>query len=320
MAKGGSRQAMLQQLAEEIRATLIHGLPQDRASLDAVCTALDESDIAAALARLAADPDSSEYAPLAALLLSPGPTVLRALEPALVLADLDAAEAEALAALVAQHVLQQGRVLALVPALLPDGSRTELAASSDDLRAFVRRLLPAATAPAELRAVLARRFAANVALELAVLLRHCRLTWTPERVFFLGTLLERVNPDREGLAQDDLPGLLAWAVGFLDIAGLPLNARHALAGRRQALLVQLRQAEVMEEAFARGNYETLMSQGFRFAHVHGPDVRAELAHLERAGLLVLGLRGEALGGVSVRDLGQAEEVDELLRLLPGLDG
>jgi hypothetical protein len=320
MDTGKVRQAALQALADEISAVLAQGLPQEQPSLSAVLAALGETDAAAALARLAEDPDAAEHAPLAALLLSPGPTVLRGLEPALARADLDAGQALELADSVAQ-----GFITAQCPvyALLPDGSRVVLGATPDGLRAFVRRLRPEATAPMELRALLARRCGSgmneNLAVELAVRLRHCRLSWTPERVAFLGTLLERALAPVDGAARDDLPGLLAWATDFLDISGQPLDLRRSLAGRRQALLAQLRQAEFLEEALLRGSYETLLSQGVRFAHVHGPDVRAELAHLERAGLLALGLAGESLDGVSVRDLGQAGDARELLRLLPGLE-
>jgi len=317
MAKGNNGQQALLALAEELCVLLADGLPQDQASLDAVLAALGETDARAAFGLLAADPDSAEHAPLVALLLSPGPDALCALEPALQRADLDAAGALALAEEVVRR-LGDGRVRAL----LPDGSRAEIPAGPDGLRAFVRRLRPEATAPAELLGILARRggaglaagLAVDLAVDLAVGLRHCRLDWTPERVFFLGALLERAD-----MAQDDLAGLAAWATGFLDACGLPFAPRQALARRRQALLAQLRQAEALEEALARGSYEILMSQGLRLAHVHGPDARAELALLERAGQLVLGLPGQALDGLSRRDLGRAEDARELLRLLPGLE-
>ena len=307
-------------LADAVCATLMAGLPQDQATLGAVLAALGEDDAAVALARLAADPEDAEHAPLVALLLSPGPETLRALEPALAHADLDAAGAEQLAQAVAQRLAGR-RVLAL----LPDGSRAELAAPAEGLRAFVRRLRPAATAPAELRGVLARRcgpelgveLPVDLAVELAVLLRHCRLDWTPERVFFLATLLERARPVSAPAPGDDVPGLVAWATGFLDICGQHSDLRRSLAVRRQALLTQLRQAEFLDESLARGSYEILMSQGLRLAHVHGPSIRAELALLERACVLALGLGGEALDPVAVRDLGRAEDAEELLRLLAG---
>ena len=328
MAKGGNMTPALRALADTLQGVLARGLAQDQATLDTVLAALGEADARAALARLAADPEASEHAALLALLLSPDAALLRELEPALCRAELDAASAQALADMLAESfATEQGRAVHRVPALLPDGSLAELAATPDGLRAFVRRLRPEATAPADLRDSIARRctpmLGAELGAKLGVILRHCRLAWTPTRVFFLGTLLERADPKT-----DDLPGLLAWAAGFLEDVGaepelrpsLRPDMRRNLAARRHALLAQLRQAEFMEEALARGNYETLMSQGLRFAHVHGPDVRAQLAFLERTAKLALGLAGEALDEVSVRDLGQAENAEELLRLLgPGED-
>jgi hypothetical protein len=330
MAKDVKRAQALRALADEIRGALARGLAQDQATLDTVLAALGETDARAALALLAADPEDSEHAALLALLLSPDAALLRELEPALCRAELDAAGAQALADMLAGQVITvgstgQGHAGSSVPTRLPDGSRAELPATPDGLRAFVRRLRPEATAPADLRGIVARRFTPELGAELGVLLRHCRLAWTPAQEFFIGTLLERAAPSPEP-STVDLPGLLAWAAGFLEDVGagadlphgLSPDLRRELAARRHALLAQLRQAEFLEEVMARGSYETLMSQGLRFAHVHGPDVRAQLAFLERAGRLALGLAGEALDEVSVRDLGRAEDAGELLRRLPGL--
>ncbi|MBU1041038.1 MAG: hypothetical protein KKF77_08075 [Proteobacteria bacterium] len=330
MTQDGRETSALQALADKIKAVLTRGLAQDQATLDMVLVALGETEARTALDLLAADPEASEHAALLALLLSPDTALRRELEPALCQAELDAAGAEALADLVAEMLpTGQGRGQGSVPILLPDGSRAELAATPDGLRAFVRRLRPEATAPAELRGIIARNIHARdiharnnharpctpeLGADLGVVLRHCRLAWTPGQVFFLGTLLERAEP-----SADDLPGLLAWAAGYLEDVGPEQELRRGLAARRHALQSQLRQAEFMEEALARGSYETLMSQGLRFAHVHGPDVRTQLAFLERAAKLALGLAGEALDGVSVRDLGQAEDAEELLRLLPGFE-
>lgn len=333
MANDGKTTQALRALADEIQGALARGLAQDQATLDTVLAALGQTDARAALALLAADPEASEHAALLALLLSPGAALLRELEPALCRAELDAAGAEALADMLAERLSTgrstgRGRGGSSVPTRLPDGARAELAATPDGLRAFVRRLRPEATAPADLRGIVARRFTPELGAELGVLLRHCRLAWTPAREFFLGTLLERAGTRAETPAEpgpdpgaDDLPGLLAWAAGFLEDVGagpgLQPELRRELAARRRALLAQLRQAEFMEEALAHGSYETLMSQGLRLAHVHGPDVRAQLAFLERAGRLALGLAGAALDEVGVRDLGRAEDAGELLRLLPG---
>jgi hypothetical protein len=199
---------------------------------------------------------------------------------------------------------------------LPGGGRADLPAGSADIRAFVRRLRPWATAPAELREIAARRFGPAAGLALSVQLRHCRLAWTPARAFFLAALLERADPQA-----DDLPGLLGWAADFLADAGESAAdgpaLRQALAARRQALLAHLRQAEAQELALAHGSYEQLMSQGVRLGHVHGPEARASLALLARFARLALGLAEADMDRVAVRDLGQADGVAEAFRLLDG---
>jgi hypothetical protein len=294
-----------------IAARLRAGLSLDADGLDTLARCLGVSDAAQALGMLAADPESCEAAPFVALLFSPGRESMRTLEPALAAAGLDAAGAQALEAELVDALAAER-----LPVLMPGGGRIEFPASADDVAGYVRRLRPAATPPAELRAILARRLEPDMAAELGVILRHSRLEWTPERVFFMAALLDRADVER-----DDLPGLIAWAADFLDTAGLPLDPREALRLRRQALVAQLRQAEMAERALSGGNFETRMAQGLRLGHVHGPDVRRELALLDRACMLALGLPGAALeaGLVSRRDLGQADGVDELLKLMPGLE-
>lgn len=302
--------------AEVLVRRLSAGLAPDAGTLAVLASALGEADPARALALLAAEPDSSEHAPLVELLFSPDAAAMRELEP--VLAGLRTAGASGTAELAEEVAARLAGTR--LPVHLPGGARGECPAAADSLRGYVRRLRPEATPPAELRGLLARRCDPALAVELTVLLRHSRLTWTPERVFFLATLLDRADS-----ATDDLPGLVAWAAAFLDLSGLPASGlfdpREALVLRRRALEEQLRQAEAAERALEQGSFETRLSQGLRLGHVHGPEVRRELALLDRACRLALGVPGAALEtggrpGVSVRDLGEASDLDELLRLLP----
>jgi hypothetical protein len=301
----------LRTAAQAVAALFRAGLELSSAEAEALRQATGEADPARALAALEAGADSCETAPLLALIYSPGPAAMRALEPALAAADLDADGAERLGREAARLVLAAPAV-----ALFPEGTAAGLAPRADDVRDYVRRLRPAATPPPELRILLARRFAPGDAAALAVTLRHGRLVWTPARLFFLATLLERVDPAAAagGL---DAAALTAWSVGFLDLTGENFDPRAALAERRRALVAQLRQAEFAEQAQERGSFEVRMSQGMRLGHVHGPDVRAGLALLDRACRLVLGLAGEDLDGVAERDLGRAEGPEDLLRLLRG---
>jgi hypothetical protein len=298
----GMHQIMaVQAIVDLLRA----GLPLCPVDAEALCQATGEADPACALALLATDADSFEAAPFLALVYSPGPEAMRALEAALANADLDADAAARLGHEAARLVLA-GPPLSV---RLPAGGQTMLAPRLEDIRDYVRRLRPEATAPAELRALLARRFSPGTAAELAVTLRHSRLAWTSVRLFFVSTLLERVEPS------DDALGLLIWAMAFLDLAGGDFEPRKALAERRQALVLQLRQAEFQEQAQERGSFEVRMSQGLRMGHVHGPDVRAALARLDQACTLVLGGKGEQLDAVLACDLGSADTAEDLLRLL-----
>lgn len=291
------------------------GLAVSPADAETLCQTAGAPDAALALAELQADADSCEAAPLLAQVYSPGPDAMRALEPALQAAGLDEAGVRELGRGAAALVLRNGAC-----ALLPGGIRVPLFPRQDDVLGYVRRLRPEATPPPGLLAVLARRFpvgvaedlAADLAAGLAVILRHSRLEWTPARLFFMTTLLDRLVP------HDDAPALAAWAAGFLDLAGGEFDLRAAMVERRAALVARLRQAEWQEQAQGRGSFEVRMSQGLRLGHVHGPEVRAELALLDRVCRLVLGLPGEhldAAGGVAERDLGGAETPDELLGLL-----
>lgn len=292
-------------------------LPVEAAVLEAVRQGAGAADAAEALALLAADPESCEHAPLVALLLSPGREVRLALEPLLQRLRLDAAGTRELARATA------ARVAGRVGLLLPEGEAPLALAMRDwapdwAVQGFVLRLRPEATPPEELLAILRRRLdetdpTPEAALALAVQLRHARLTWSPTRRFLAASLLERARPD-------ELMELLAWTLGFLDLAGEGFEPRAALGKRRRELTAMLRLAESGEPARAGGSMEFLQSQGLRLGHVHGPDVLAGLERLDRVARLCLGLDGEALDGFAVRDLGAVADPDgltaeELARLL-----
>jgi hypothetical protein len=295
-------------LAADLAAYLKSGLPLDADSLSAILQTLGEPDPARALAQLAADPEACEHAPLVALLFSPGAETRRDLEPALTEADINEEHAAKLACSVGVLAAAAG-----VGLLLPQGQRLDYPARPEDAEGFVLRLRPGATPPPELRRIIAEH-CGDEALrrELCALLRHSRLNWSPARVFFLATLLERAAE------ADDLPALTAWILGFLDLTGEIFDPRAALRERRAALTQMLRHADAFEDACDKASFEVRMSQGQRQGHVHAPDVLAGLALLDRACELVLGVRGENLeyAAQPVRlDLGQAEDTKELLRLL-----
>ncbi len=293
--------------ARAVAARFAHGLTLGTRDAEALRQATGEDDITLALRRLAADADSCLTAPLLALVYSPGPEDMRALEPALAGADLDDAGAMELEDAAARLVSAGESRLRL-----PEGNPASLAPSVDDVRDYVRRLAAGATPPPELRTRLPR-FGPDAAT-LGVVLRHGRLSWSPARTFLVATLLDRMNT--HGPQADDAPALIAWTMRFLDLFPPDLNPREALAERHRALVAELRQAEFQERAIASDNFETRLSQGLRFGHAHAPDVRTELASLDRACRLALGLDGAALDRPAAAiDLGQAEGAEELLRIL-----
>lgn len=304
-------------LAADLAAGLKRGLPLDAESLSVIGQTLGEADPARALALLAADPEACEHAPLVALLFSPGARTRRELEPVLAAADMGEEDMDEEGA---QELARRVAALAAGPLalLLPDGQRLDYPARPEDLRGFVLRLRPGATAPPELRRVIGRRCGGGDAgreqgHELCALLRHSRLTWSPARVFFLAALLER---SADG---DDLPALTAWALGFLDLAGEAFTPRAALQERRAALSHMRHLAEAFEDACGKASFEVRLSQGQRQGHVHGPDVLRDLALLDRACELVLGVPGQRLENGPDQplrlDLGETDDAEELLRLL-----
>lgn len=318
----------VKELADAVAAGLKAGLALDAGTLTAMGEALGEGggltgDTRRAVDLALAARDCAELGHLAALLFSPDEEFLARLEPALARAGLDAAGAGELAEELARRAGAGALPVVLRAA---EGAAIEAAPTPEEARALARRLRPEATAPLELREILARRFGPEGAARLGALLRHCRLNFGPTEVFFLSTLLERApaSPDDAGTGGlSALSALLAWTTGLLSLREPGEAPRELLARRRRALQVQLRQARFAEEAQEQGSYEVRMAQGFRQGHVHGPDVERELALLDRACLLVLGVAGGSLEGGPARvDLGRAEDAEALLRLLsgPGADG
>jgi len=306
----GAREHNYQAAARQTAAHIRAGIPLDAGSLELIRQHADVADTARALALLAAQADTTEAAPLLALVFSPGVQSRLELEPALAEADLDAEGAQELACAVARLVDEGGGAAVLTP----QGARLALPFVEGGVEDFVRRLRPAATPPADLRRLLALRQdpAPASSTELAVLLRHSRLAWSPARLFFMATLLERAGPGPH------ICGLIGWAAGFLDLTGEDFDPRRALTMRRRALSLELRQAEAQEQTLARGSFEVRLSQGLRPGHAHAPDVRAALACLDRCARLVLGIAGEDLEAVQVRDLGEAQDPAALWRLFePG---
>lgn len=317
----------VRQAAAALADCLERGLPQDGAVFDFMESALELPDGSSghvALAAVLDQEDSSDALTLRGLLLTPDPGLMAALEPALERARCSAAEAEILA----DHL---ARTCRKTWAILPGGASVPLALDPGDVRAFVRGLAPDRSAPPELTVLLDERFLPEEALALKVLLRHCRLAWSPTRLAFMAALLGRLdaagppgpdvrlvgNPDD----RTDAHAVLAWALDFLDTAGLQVSARPALARRYQELCALAGRAEQFEQALARSSYEIMASQGMRSPHLHAGSLRRDLALLDRACRAVLGLPAALLDAPAMEaDLGGYEDAESLMAALTRLEG
>ncbi len=222
----------LELAARAVGAALVRGLPQDAAVYGFMESAFGRSG-PDALAEILGKGDTSDALILRSLLLTPGSKMLAALEPALEAARCTPAEAKVLADHLAAACRTTWAVLPIVP---PSASATSGGSGShrlllplepDDVRAFVRGLRPERTPPAEITTLLDARFSREEAVSLKVLLRHCRLEWTPSRLAFLVTLLGRMpdicpsSPRRDPSLPDDSP-LVANSAACSPDAGLPV--------------------------------------------------------------------------------------------------
>lgn len=304
------------QAADAVAAVLAEGLAQDGAVYAFMESAFGCSGVQA-FEDILAQGDTSDALTLRSLLLTPGPAVLVALEPSLEAARCTTVEAQAVAARLAGTCRETQAVL---PAIASPGNvRVLIPLEPDDVRVFVRKLRLESTPPSEISALLDQCFSPEDALPLKVLLRHCRLEWTPSRVALLSTLLSRLPYGVPRDANPDAQKILAWAVRFLDVAGPLVLARPALTRRYRELSIQLGQAEQFAQALAASSYEIMMSQGMRGSHLHAETLREELALLDRACRAVLGIPAAFLDSPIEANLGVYDDAEVLMAALTGLD-
>ncbi|GFK92516.1 hypothetical protein NNJEOMEG_00341 [Fundidesulfovibrio magnetotacticus] len=293
----------VESLALAVLDLLHHGLPQDNDTLHTLRSTFGD-DSPEGLASVLADAGSAEAATLAALLLSPGPAVREALEPALEACRLTTDELPLLTDLVANGA-------ARTAALFPDGRSAPLDLDAESARAFTLRLHPEATPPQELTRILDRRFPGRPAWRLKALLRAARPDYTSPRVFFLSALLERLEaPDGD---------VLAWAVRFLEERGDDPTPHQALAAKYHELSARLRQAQDFRKALAASSFEVMASRGVRLSHLHPEALREELARLDAVCRAVLGGPAWAVAGLGERDLGSGHDAWSMAELLSGLE-
>jgi hypothetical protein len=298
--------ARIEALCSRLREVLAAGLPQDEPTLRAIAAASGAAG-PGKLAWLLADPDNADAAVAKALLLYPADAIKAALEPHVERAACSPDEARLAAELLAGSA---GHAVAV----LPDGSRLDLALDPDDARSFASRLrLERNPAPA-LREIAEARFAPDLSWRLKVVLRNAPVSLDGAGVAFMRALLAGTSAGGDTLLE-----LAAFALRFWEGLAPRESAEQGLARRYRTLAAQLKQAERLRDALEKSSFEILISQGARLPHLHEDTLRRELTLLNLAAR-ALGLAGAgALGDIIDRDLGASEDAAGLIVRLGGLE-
>lgn len=312
--------------ADAILRVLGDGLEADESALRFILSTHGDASAATILdvLRDRGDPDA---ATLAGLLLFPGEKVFARLEPVLERAACspdDAAEA----ARIVDNEARAARVA------LPGGDHFEIALEPGDAASFVARLRLDANPPGELASIIDERFPADTAVTLKVLLRHCRLTFTPMRRAFLAALLagldtgqtldagaeggavgQRLDAQTEG---GGTHAILAWSLSWL--SALPPDAApfDRLGGKYHELTTRLKRALDFHEMLTKSSFEVMLSQGVREPCLHPESIRGELALLNAACLAVTGRPAWTLAGLMEDDLGATSDPEDVIRALGGV--
>lgn len=291
-----------EQVARAVVALLEKGVEQGQEALHYL-RATHGGDSPEDVAQALAIPDDPDSRSLVALLLFPGQEQLAALEPELRAAACTPEEA-ALAARMAEAEVEAAF------AVLPGGKRIPLPLEPGDVAALLLRLKPDHSPPPQLANTLLERLPAAQANRCLVLLRHCRLDWSPERVLFLTALAAGLPPD-----DPDMEDVLAWTLAWLSTLPPRLSPADRLGPARAELAGRLRRSVDFHEALAKSSYEVMMAQGGRASLPHPEQVRREIALLDAACLAATGRPGWALMGLSEIDLGTVEDEEALLKAL-----
>lgn len=297
----------LLQAMEAVRALLESGLPQDEAVLRyAASTHADASP--EALAALFANRGDPEASSLAELLLFPGEEAQRRLEPALEAARATPEQARELELALEERVTRTW-------ALLPGGQRLELPLEPGEAALFVRRLRPEHTAPPEVLAAVERRFTAEAALEFKIMLRHCRLDWTPQRRAYVCAVLGGLEASAR-----DTADALAWTLRHLAGADPQESFVDGLGAAYAALEANLKRARDFERLLRTSSYEVMMSQGVRAPHLHEEGIRREMELVDMICQAVAGRPAWTLAGLGQMDMGDMDDPEALMEAFTRLGG
>ncbi len=312
----------IEEAAGAVAEELARGLSQDEetaAAVQGLFGTLDPAGLADILSRR----EESDGATLLAMLVFPDAAMKERLEPLFSRLACDQEEARAVGEAAANRVSR-------TEAIFPDGTRLALSLTPGDVREFTARLRLADNPPRVLAGLLAERPApdcaecadsidsADVAARMLAALRHCRLSWTQPRLFFLSMLLRGLDSGT-GSAGDaaDRMDAFTWALGYLDALSPDADPAAALSPWIRGLDDRLKTARRNRELMEKGNFETLMSQGVRLPHIHEESVLRELTLARLAARAVLGPEADGLARME-EDLGAYEDPAALIAALGGI--
>ncbi len=231
--------------------------------------------------------DSPEREAMVELMLFPGPGLKAELEPLLARERYSKDDEAGIA----------GRLLSFKPTArfaLPGSGTLGLPLRDEDALLLVRRLRIGHTPPEELRRVAASRFDQEQTAWLMALLRHESWPDTPEALFLLSGVLERLPGNVPETTE-----ALRYACRFLSSLASdaePLSALKQRHAETRRILTRARRFEAMRETT---NMETLMARGVREPNLDPAALERELAVQEAI--------CHAAYGQPISDLGPAEE-------------
>ncbi len=290
--------------ATAITDMLARGIIQGEDTLDYVRSA-HGGDSPEDFEAVLSDHDGPDARSLCSLLLFPGEAQLAALEPVFEEAACTPEDARKAATMVELEVNR-------TRAILPGGVSIDIPLDPGDVAALVIRLRLDHTPPQLLSRGIDERFTPETASRIKSRLRHSRLDWTGQRIFFLAALFGGLDP-----ARADLDEVLSWALTWLSSLPPDAVAAERLGAKHGELTARLRRSADFHAELSKTSYELMMAQGARVSLPHPDEVRRELALLDAVCMAVAGRPGWALEGVMEVDLGQIEDEESLIRALGG---
>ena len=279
------------------------GVPISEESLRGLAATLGDCDHGVLAGRLG-DVDDAEAQPMRELLLFPDEPLARAVEGWIM--------ERGFTAPFDHRKVADGLRGVRVNFVFPDGASFSLKLDAADAQQFVARLHAHSPLPGALTAALEQAgLEHEAAVAVRVRCRRARFAWDEARAQFVARLvtgLQRLRTDAQHLVQ-----VVSWVLEFCSSA--PEDIPLALARKRDDLLRQMRQAQELEDARAKYNFETRRMLGMVEPHLDAGALQRELALLEAAAMAIGGLPLASQSLLVERDLGDCADVEAMQRAL-----